>query len=82
MRVVAASASVNHRLITCLLAFFSLNLFACGSEPEETVAQQDENYEVRKATMLQHMQNHFDSKYSLPPELLKASNEGTFLRPT
>ena len=76
MRVVAASASVNHRLITCLLAFFSLNLFACGSEPEETVAQQDENYEVRKATMLQHMQNHFDSKYSLPPEIVEGLERG------
>jgi microcin C transport system substrate-binding protein len=63
------------RALTCL--FLVLGTLACSSsETPEQAAQASEDFEARKAAMLAHMQNHFDTKISLPPEIVEGLERG------
>ncbi len=63
-----------------LLAVSSLLLLsACGGSDAPTAeetATADAEFTVRKEAMLAHMQNHFDTEYSLPPPVQEAVERG------
>ncbi|MEZ5553207.1 MAG: extracellular solute-binding protein [Pseudomonadales bacterium] len=60
-----------------LVAGTGLLLSACGgSESAEDQAAAADDLAARKAAMLTHMQAHFDSKLSLPPEVFEALELG------
>ena len=68
-------------LKSCRVLFASILLFmlaACGDDgpSAEQQAADSAEYEARKAAMLAHMQNHFDSKISLPPNVVEALERG------
>jgi microcin C transport system substrate-binding protein len=68
-------ASVWRR--TTLLLLLS-GLAACGDDTASDAqrAQTSQEFEARKATMLAHMQNHFDTQVSLPPNVFDAKERG------
>lgn len=53
-----------------------LALAACGNPEAPAEEGVGAEFEVRKAAMLEHMQAYFDSKLSLPPNLVEALERG------
>ena len=64
---------------TLLVASTLVLLSACGGSDEPTAEQSaaaDADFASKKAAMLAHMQNHFDTEYSLPPAVQEAVERG------
>jgi microcin C transport system substrate-binding protein len=67
-------ADTAHRLIRLLAAgLVWVTLAACGGADG---ADSDEEIEARRAAMLAHMQAHFDTQLSLPPQVVEALERG------
>ncbi len=73
---------MQHRFVrnqpgSLLLVLFCLTaLSACGGQDTTDSTKQAADFEARKAEMLAHMQNHFDTKLSLPPDVVEALESG------
>jgi microcin C transport system substrate-binding protein len=68
--------SVNLFIYTTFLAT-TLLLSACGGDQAQDAAAADAESEQRKAAMLAEMQNHFDTKVSLPPSIQEDLERGS-----
>ena len=67
----------RRRVLTPFLILLSLVTAACSDPTTDTeTAAASADFESRKAAMLAHMQNHFDSKFSFPPEIVEAVERG------
>ncbi|XOV84942.1 MAG: extracellular solute-binding protein [bacterium] len=72
-------AELPHRGRILLTVFTVFILSACGGSDAPTAeesAAADADFESRKAAMLAHMQNHFDTRLSLPPAVQEAVERG------
>lgn len=62
---------------TFLTLALATMLAACGGGDGEDAAVTEAEFEQRKKAMLAEMQNHFDTKISLPPDVQEALERGT-----
>ena len=60
------------------LVILLASLSACGGDASDAADQAAnvEEFAARKSAMLAHMQNHFDTKMSLPPDVVEAVEKG------
>lgn len=72
-------SAMSHSWRAYLAVFTVVLLSACGGADEPTAEQSaaaDAEFADRKAAMLAHMQNHFDTEYSLPPDVQETVERG------
>ena len=64
-------------LLTGVFITVTLGLAACGSDDAGVgTAPEAQELEARRSAMVAHMQAHFDSTVSLPPEVVEALERG------